>query len=299
MDVFREVQGDVRYDEPMRRHSSFRIGGPADVFISPASVDDLCTVLRVTNKMGMPVVVIGAGTNLLVSDEGLRGCVVRVGHHLGAVQREGNILTADAGVPLPRLAGMAADWGLSGLEFAAGIPGSVGGAIVMNAGVHGADMSAVVDGVQVADHSGNLTFVLGSEMEFGYRNSRIRARRKLVVTAAVLSLIPGKVEQIRETMAAHLRKRRQTQPLGQPCAGSIFKNPPGDYAGRLIEQCGLKGYKVNDAMISPVHANFIVNTGDAHATDVMQLIAIARQRVLEQCGVSLQLELETIGLEGF
>jgi UDP-N-acetylmuramate dehydrogenase len=299
LDLFQQVQGEVRFDEPMRRHSSFRIGGPADVFVSPAHVDDLCTVLHATHMHGMPVMTVGAGTNLLVSDEGVRGCVVKIGRGMGSMHHDGDLLTVGAGSPIARVARWAGDLSLSGLEFAEGIPGSVGGAIVMNAGAHGSDISRVVERVQVADQTGNLVLLPQSQLEFGYRTSLIRITQDLTVTAATFRLTADAPELIRERMRAFGERRRRTQPLGKPCAGSVFKNPPGDYAARLIESCGLKGYKINDAMVSSLHANFIINVGRAKAVDVMRLIETIRKRVLDDRGVYLQLELEVIGLEGY
>jgi|LSQX01.1.fsa_nt_gb UDP-N-acetylmuramate dehydrogenase len=298
LDLFRHIQGEVRFDEPMRRHSSFRIGGPADVFVSPAGVDDLCTVLREAGECEMPVTIIGAGTNLLVSDEGIRGCVIKIGRGLGGMRREGERVIAGAGAPIAKVARWAAGLGLSGLEFAEGIPGSVGGAVTMNAGAHGSDISCVLEEVQVADKSGQLFNLPGSQLELGYRTSVIRTEHEFTVTAATFQMTTDTTEAIFERMQAIGERRRRTQPLGQACAGSIFKNPPGDYAARLIESCGLKGLRINDAMVSPVHANFIVNVGNAKAVDVIRLIETVRQRVLDDTGVHLQLELEIIGLEG-
>lgn len=299
VDLWQQVQGEVRFDEPMRRYTSFRIGGPADVFVSPAHVEDLCTVLHVTQLNGMPVTVVGAGTNLLVSDEGIRGCVVKIGRGIGSMQQEDDLLRVGAGVPIARVARWAADLGLSGLEFAEGIPGSVGGAIVMNAGAHGSDISHVVEQVQIAERSGDLVLLPSSRLEFGYRSSLIRATHDLTVTSATFRLSADAPDLIQERMQAIGERRRRTQPLGKPCAGSVFKNPPGDYAARLIESCGLKGYKVNDAMVSTLHANFIINVGRAKAVDVARLIETIRKRVLDDTGILLQLELEVIGLEGY
>lgn len=291
-----EVQGEVLFDEPLRLYTSLRIGGPADILVSPAGVADLRTVMRLTHWHRVPVTIIGHGTNVLVADEGVAGCVVRIGRSMGAISHMAGGLRAEAGVPLPKLAREAARLGLAGLEFAGGIPGTVGGAVVMNAGAHDADISKIVSEIETVNAGGEINALTAAQMDYGYRTSALRRDHTLAVAAAAFRLLPGDQNVIYERMQAFAARRRRTQPQGQPSAGSVFQNPPGGYAGRLIEQCGLKGTAVGGAAVSPLHANFIVNTGGASAGDVMALISLIRQRVAEMCGVHLELELELIGV---
>lgn len=292
-----QVQGRVLLDEPLRLHTSLRIGGPADVFVSPAGLEDLRTALRITHQHGVPVVILGNGTNVLVSDQGVRGCVIQIGRGLGNIRNDESNICAEAGVPLPKLAREAARLGLSGLEFAAGIPGTVGGAVVMNAGTHEGDISDIIQEIHVVDKMGELAVLLPAQMQFGYRMSTVRAHHEVVVVAASFRLVPRDHGQIRDKMQALAERRRRTQPLGLPTAGSVFRNPPGDYAGRLIDQCGLKGVAIGGALVSPVHGNFIVNNGDARASDVISLIQLIRDRVNQSTGLHLELELELVGIQ--
>lgn len=290
-----QLPGEVRFNEPLRLHTSFRIGGPADVFVSPASIADLCKVLQLAQEHGCAVTVLGSGTNVLVGDAGVRGCVVQIGKKLGAVEFAGESVYAEAGCPLPKLAKMAAEHGLSGLEFAGGIPGTVGGAVVMNAGAHGGDISKITEAIQVVDRSGTAAWLTRDEMQFAYRTSLLHQRPDLTVAAGRFRLQPGNQNHIWSNMKSLADRRKNTQPLGKPCCGSVFQNPPGDFAGRLIEQCGLKGATIGGAMVSPMHANFIVNTGDATAKDVLALIDLVRKRVAECAGVRLELEVQLVG----
>jgi len=290
------IQGEVRCHERLDRYTSFRIGGPADIFVSPRSVEDVSAVKELAAAEEVPVTVIGGGSNLLVADEGVRGIVMRIGRGLSQVAWDGARVQVEAGAPLPLVAKEAARRGLAGLEFAGGIPGTVGGALVMNAGAHDGCMAYVVRRVLVIGDNGGAFSLDGAAMEFGYRTSRLQRERELVVVQAELELRPGDRDAVQAKMLEYLERRRRTQPLGTKNAGSIFKNPPGDFAGRLLELAGCKGLAVGDAVVSPVHANFIINRGAASAADVRRLIDLMRSRVQREFGVELELE---VGLLGF
>ena len=289
------LRGEVRVDEPLKRHTTYRIGGPADLFVLPACVEDVLWTLRLSREAGATVFVMGAGSNLLVSDRGVRGVVLCLGQAMGRVEFEGERVRACAGVLLPRLAKLAAGRGLSGLEWAGGVPGTVGGAVAMNAGAHGSDTSRSLVAAHLASSDGELVVCPGEELGFEYRKSRLVRAGGYVVVAAEFRLEPGSVLEIEGRMKEFAARRRRTQPLGLPSSGSVFKNPPGDYAGRLIEAASLKGTRVGGAQVSTVHANFIVNTGDASADDVRRLIELVRRRVKEEFGVTLELEVELVG----
>lgn len=295
-ELARRLAGEVRCREPLDRYTSFRIGGPADVFVSPRSVEDIVVVQEMARAAGVPVTIIGGGSNLLVADAGIRGVVVRVGRGLSRVLWDGPRVQVDAGAPLPLLAKEAARRGLSGLEFAGGIPGTVGGALVMNAGAHDGCVAHVVRRVLVVTETGRTAELDGAAMEFAYRASRLQRDKGLVAVRAWLELVPGDPDLVQAKMRAYLEKRRRTQPLGTKNAGSIFKNPPGDFAGRLLEAAGCKGMAQGDAVVSPLHANFIINRGSASAADVRRLIDRMRSRVQAEFDTELELE---VGLLGF
>lgn len=286
------VRGDVRSCEPMSRHTSFRVGGPADLYVRPADFPSLEAARAILAEAGLPVLVIGLGTNLLVRDGGIRGAVVSTAR-LSGWRVDGTRMLAQSGSPLAALAREAARQGLSGLEFAAGIPGTLGGAVVMNAGAHGMSMADVVERVTVQGRGGRAV-LQRDELGFTYRSSRLRGR-DLVVVEAVLNLQPSSSTQVRQRMEELLEVRRRTQPRGVPSAGSFFRNPPGLAAGFLIEQAGCKGMRVGGAEVSPVHANFLVNVGGATAADILALAARVRERVAERFGLWLEPEVEIVG----
>lgn len=286
----------VRVQEPLSRYTSLRIGGNADYFAIPSSPAALSAALQAAWEAGCPVTIMGGGTNLLVADAGVRGMVVRLGRELGAVAWDGPCVEAQAGASLPALARQALERSLSGLEFAAGIPGTLGGAIAMNAGAHDGDMARLVEKVEAVRLDGSRLSLDAAACQFRYRGSRFLTGEGLIVVSSRLRLAPGDPAAIREKMGYYLDRRRRTQPLGTKNAGSIFKNPPGDYAGRLIEEAGCKGWREGKAEVSPLHANFIVNTGGATAAEVFQLVQRVRRRVQERFGITLELE---VGLLGF
>ncbi|MGE5576390.1 MAG: UDP-N-acetylmuramate dehydrogenase [Syntrophothermus sp.] len=286
---------EVKSREPMWRHTSFRIGGPAELYIEPHDEEELAGLLVYLRGKGIPYLVVGNGTNLLVSDAGIEGAVIHLGDGFRKIRIEGTVIKAGAAAPLIRVAMEAASAGLSGLEFAGGIPGSLGGALYMNAGAHGSDISRVVERVRVIHReSGGIEELDAKVLEFGYRTSLLR-RRGYVALGAELALARGVPAEIRARMDEFTKRRRTTQPQGLPNAGSIFRNPPGQAAGRLIEEAGAKGMTVGGAEVSTVHANFIVNRGEATASDVLKLISRVQALVEEHHGIRLEREIEFVG----
>jgi UDP-N-acetylmuramate dehydrogenase len=287
------VEGEVRRGEPMSRHTSFRIGGPADLFIVCDTLAGLAVATEVLREAQMPWVVIGKGTNLLVSDDGYRGAVILLGREFRKRVREGTVVRAGAGAVLAHVVQDAFYHGLSGLEFAVGIPGTLGGALAMNAGSRDVWMSSVVDSVTLFVPGQGLSLVHGPEIDWGYRRSGLDARG--IIVEAELRLREGDPVRIRYEMERSLARRRQTQPLGKPSAGSVFVNPPGLSAGRLIEEAGLKNTRLGGARVSDIHANFIVNDGGATAADVLGLVRKIKLIVKETHGVDLRPEIRFLG----
>jgi len=288
----------VRLNEPLARHTFYRIGGPADLFFRAQSAGELATAVKLARQSGVPCFVLGIGTNLLVSDYGVRGLVVQNRARAVTWTEMGDQMwvTAESGASLSRLARQAARQGWAGLTWACGIPGTVGGGVVQNAGAHGACLADVLQSVTVLDEGDAAQRIPAGNLELGYRSSIFKEKtgRAWVILAAEMVLQRGDPEELAARIAGHDAWRRERQPVGASC-GSVFKNPPGDYAGRLIEAAGLKGQRVGGAEISPLHANFIVNAGGAMARDVVALIDRARDEVKRQFGVSLELEIELVG----
>lgn len=286
--------GDISALEPMSRHTSWRIGGPADIFVRAAGVEQLKRVIILSNLHDIPVTIAGAGTNLLVRDGGIRGLVIKLGGELTALSVQGDKITAGGGASLFKLAKMAMEAGVGGLAWAYGIPGTVGGAVLMNAGAGESSMSQVLEEVVLLDFQGHTFTRRADEMAFGYRKS-ILQKEKCIVLQAVIGGYFQTREIIKGEMDQGIARRKATQPLEYPNAGSVFKNPAGDSAGRLIEASGCKGLKVGYAQVSQKHANFIINLGGARARDVLELISIVRERVREYCGVDLETEIQVLG----
>lgn len=286
--------GQVLVQEPMSQHTSFHIGGPADILVIPSSVQGLLQVLELARTWQVPVTVIGNGTNLLVRDKGIRGLVIKLGNAIKEWQVESSRITFSSGLSLAMAAHVALDAGLTGMEFAAGIPGSVGGAIYMNAGAYGGEMKNIVTEVTVLDRQGQTRIIPAGEMCFGYRSSAIQGTENLIL-AATVQLQPGDPEKITAKMADLAARRRDKQPLELPSAGSTFKRPAGNFAGTLIDKAGLKGFSVGDAQVSVKHAGFIVNTGHASCADVLQLITAVQEKVFASAGVHLEPEVLIIG----
>ena len=282
-------------NEPMSKHTTLRLGGPADYLVFPRSADEIKALFAEAGAYNMPVTVIGHGSNLLVKDGGIRGLVISVSKNMRQIRREGSNLIAQAGAMLAGAASEAADAGLSGLEFASGIPGTVGGAVTMNAGAYGGEMAQVVTRVNGITPDGKPVTLSNEEMQFGYRSSVI-GQLNFVVTEAVFTLLRGEPEEIRARMAELNAKRAEKQPLDQPSAGSTFKRPEGFFAAALIDQCGLKGYAVGGAQVSMKHAGFLINNGGT-SKDFLELITKVQQIVEERVGVKLEPEVRIIGDE--
>lgn len=280
----------LRFWEPMSNHTSFRIGGPVEVMAFPQDGEELAELLRVSALLDCKPVILGAGTNVLAPDDGMSGLVICLKDCLGGMERlEETLVYVAAGVTMTRAAVFAANLGLSGLEFAHGIPGTVGGGVYMNAGAYGGEICQVCEYVDVMDFSGNVRRMTGEEMGFSYRHSVLEEEPGIVIGAA-FRLTPAPAEQIREQMRLLQSKRSASQPLDKPSAGSAFKRPVGGYAAALIDQAGLKGFRVGDAAISEKHAGFAVNLGKATAAEVQELLAQVSDRVYENTGIRLEPE---------
>lgn len=282
--------------EPMSRHTSFRIGGPADVMALPQNESELQALLLKARASRTPVTLIGNGSNLLVRDKGIRGLVVKLGNMLNDIEAKGSSITFGSGVSLALAPKKAASLGLSGLEFAVGIPGSIGGAVYMNAGAYDGEMAKVVAAVRVMNAAGELKELKAEQLDFAYRHTALQGSGWFV-TSVTVALQPGEQEAIDAKMADFSQRRISKQPLELPSAGSMFKRPPGYFAGTLIDQTGLKGYTVGGAQVSRKHAGFVVNIGGATAADVLQLIADVQEKVYAAHGVRLEPEVLVLGEE--
>lgn len=295
MERLQEVAGTecVLGEEPMCRHTTFRIGGPADVFVAPDTVEKVAQVIRVCREAGVPFYIVGNGSNLLVSDDGYRGVIVQIYKNLNAIQTDGETITAEAGAMLSVIAKRAQAVSLTGFEFASGIPGTIGGAVVMNAGAYGGELRDVLQEATVLTKEGEIRTVSAEELKLGYRYSVI-PEREWIVLAAKLRLKSGDPEMIRKRMEELKVQRVTKQPLDLPSAGSTFKRPEGYFAGKLIMDAGLRGFCVGGAQISQKHCGFVVNTGNATAKDVQNLIREVQTRVKEQFGVQLEPEVKML-----
>ena len=287
-------EDNVLVDEPMSEHTTFKVGGPADLYVIPEDAGEVREVLRACDEAGVERFVLGRGSDLLVSDEGYRGVIVAVADGLTGVAVDGTEITCQAGVDLREASEMACELGLSGLEFACGIPGSVGGACFMNAGAYGGCIADVLKCVRVVTPDGSVDTIDAADLELGYRRSRV-ASDGLVVLSATFDLEKGDPEKIRATMDDLMRQREEKQPLELPSAGSTFKRPEGYFAGKLIMDAGLQGYRVGGAEVSRKHAGFVVNVGGATAADVHAVIEHVQDEVERQFGVRLQPEVRFLG----
>ena len=284
----------VREQERLCHHTTFKIGGPADLFIEPTTMAELSFVLRTIHEFQVPVTIIGCGSNILVKDGGIRGAVVSVRHMTQIMDCNDNVLCIGSGYMLKDASEFAWENGLTGLEFAIGIPGTLGGAVFMNAGAYDGEMSHVVTAVRAVDFQGNIKECDASHLDFGYRHSVFHDNHE-VIGEVIMTLKPGDKNVIKARMDELTEKRESKQPLEFASAGSTFKRPPGYFAGTLIEQTGLKGLSVGDAQVSHKHAGFVINTGSASAKDVLDLIAEVQRRVYDQHGVHLEPEVRMIG----
>lgn len=284
----------VREEEYLRHHTTFKIGGPADLFVEPTTMAELSFALRTIHEFDVPVTIIGCGSNILVKDGGIRGAVVSVRHMTQIMDCNDNVLCIGSGYMLKDASEFAWENGLTGLEFAIGIPGTLGGAVFMNAGAYDGEMSHVVTAVRAVDFQGNIKEYDASHLDFGYRHSVFHDNHE-VIGEVIMTLKPGDKTVIKARMDELTEKRESKQPLEFASAGSTFKRPPGYFAGTLIEQTGLKGLSVGDAQVSHKHAGFVINTGSASAKDVLDLIAEVQRRVYDQHGVHLEPEVRMIG----
>ncbi|MFE4521358.1 UDP-N-acetylmuramate dehydrogenase [Cytobacillus firmus] len=287
--------GTVKENEPMANHTTMKIGGPADLFIEPYSIDSLAKAMDLIRQYKVNWRAIGRGSNLLVSDGGIEGVVIKLGRGMDQLDLNGTELRAGGGYSLVALSTIISKKGLSGLEFASGIPGSVGGAVYMNAGAHGSDISQILTKAHVLFEDGKMDWLTKDEMEFSYRTSVLQKKRPGIVLEAVFQLTEGDREKISSAMQKNKDYRKETQPWNFPCAGSIFRNPLPEYAGQLIEKAGLKGHSIGGAQISNMHGNFIVNAGDAKAEDVLALIQHIKDTIFDMYGVKMETEVEIIG----
>lgn len=284
----------VARDEPMANHTTWKIGGPADWFIAVRDREQLLATIRILQSQQVPWTVIGRGSNTLVTDAGIRGAVIKLEADFQELRFDGCHVHVGAAYSFIRLSVMAAKMGLTGLEFAGGIPGTVGGAVYMNAGAHGSDVARVLRTAELLLPGGEVVERTPEQLEFSYRHSNLQAERAIVLSAQFM-LEYGDRKVIAAAMASYKERRQRTQPWQQPCAGSVFRNPEGTFAARLIEEAGLKGKSIGGAQISELHANFIVNLGDATARDVMDLIQWIQSEIERRTGIRLRPEVLIIG----
>ncbi|AIE59563.1 UDP-N-acetylmuramate dehydrogenase [Bacillus methanolicus] len=287
--------GKVKENEPLANHTTIKIGGPADLFIEPSSIDNLIKTMDLIREYNVKWRAIGRGSNLLVSDKGIEGAVIKLGPGLDGLEVNDTVVKVGGGHSLVSLATMISRKGLSGLEFAGGIPGSVGGAVYMNAGAHGSDISNILVKAHILFEDGTMEWLTNDEMEFSYRTSVLQKKRPGIVVEAVFQLEKGEKEEILSVLQKNKDYRKETQPWNFPCAGSIFRNPLPHYAGKLIESAGLKGHSIGGAMISEMHGNFIVNTGNAKADDVLSLIQHIKDTIYNLYQIKMETEVEIIG----
>ena len=281
-------------EEPMRLHTTFRIGGPAQFFVIPRTQEEAAAAVRLCRSEGAPYYIIGNGSNLLVSDKGYRGVVIQLFKEFSDINIEGTRIRAQAGASLAKIAAEALRAGLAGFEFAAGIPGTLGGACIMNAGAYGGEMKDVLLAVTVLTKDGEIREIPREELDMGYRTSRA-SREGWIVLGAAIELARGDGKEIRAKMEDLKQRRTDKQPLEYPSAGSTFKRPEGYFAGKLIQDAGLKGLRVGDAMVSEKHSGFVVNCGNATAADVDGLIRLVQEKVREDSGITLEPEVRRLG----
>lgn len=284
----------VLTNEPMSKHTTFRIGGPADYFVCPENIEEVQKVVCLCNEMDMPFYLLGNGSNLLVGDKGYRGVIIRLYKQMDKIEVSGTKIKAQAGALLVKVANEACKNGLTGLEFAGGIPGTLGGAVMMNAGAYGGEMKDVLEEVTVLTKEGEILTLNKEELELGYRTSII-GRKGYIALEVILRLKEKNADEIRAYMNELREKRVTKQPLEYASAGSTFKRPEGHFAGQLIEQAGLRGFQVGDAQVSEKHCGFVINRGQATAKDVMDLMREVSAKVEEKFGVTLEPEVKRLG----
>lgn len=294
-DLQQIITGPCLFGEPMSRHTTYGIGGPADAFVAPQDIGELRTVLKFANERDISTTVIGSGSNLLVSDEGIRGIVIRLNGYFNDIQINGNLISTGCNVMLGKLVNTVSSLSLSGCESLVGIPGTVGGAIFMNAGAYKQEISVHLSSVDIMTLDGIKSTISAEDIAFGYRSSSLS--RETILLKADFHFPTGDETKIQANMKSAREKRKSTQPLSMRSAGSVFKNPEKSAAGYLIDKAGLKGFTSGEAQISEKHANFFVNTGNAKATDILSLIQHVKSSVIDQFGIELELEIKLIGFE--
>lgn len=288
-------QDSIKYNEPMKKHTTMRVGGPCDCMVEPSSIEEIQKVLEYARKNNIKYYVIGNGSNLLVKDEGVHALIIKIANKFSGVEVNGEHIKAYSGCSVPKLSQIAKENSLSGLEFACGIPGSVGGGIRMNAGAYGSEMVNVVEKVGFLDENGKLNEIDGKDAHFTYRHSMFVENPKYIVVYAIYKLQKGNKDEISKIMEENMNSRKQKQPIEYPNFGSVFKRPEGYFVGKLVDECGLKGYKIGGAQVSTKHSGFMVNIEDATCKDVLDLIEYVKKKVYEKFNVKLQEEVVILG----
>lgn len=287
------AEDNIKLNEPLSVHTSFKIGGPCDLMIEPTNKNEIIKTLKLLKKHEIPIFVLGRGSNIIVSDKGIKGAVVKLSEKFSQITIKGSKLISESGALLKDVSTLAKDMGLSGLEFACGIPGNIGGAVTMNAGAYLGEMKDVISSVTLLDENYKEITLENKEMDFGYRSSIVQKKNYIVLSAS-FDLTPKSSEEIKKLMDEYDKKRAEKQPLDMPSAGSIFKRPEGYYAGALIDECGLRGLSYRGAKVSDKHCGFIVNCGGATSEDVMTLIDIVKKTVFDKKNVMLEREVKFI-----
>ena len=285
----------IKYNEPMKKHTTMKVGGPCDCMVEPSSIEEIQKVLEYVKENNIKYYIIGNGSNLLVKDEGVHALIIKIANKFSGFEVNGEYIKAYSGCSVPKLSQIAKENSLSGLEFACGIPGSVGGGIRMNAGAYGSEMVNVVEKVGFLDENGNLKEIDGKDAHFTYRHSMFVDNPQYVVVYAIYKLQKGNKDEISKIMEENMNSRKQKQPIEYPNFGSVFKRPEGYFVGKLVDDCGLKGYKIGGAQVSTKHSGFMINTGDATCKDVLDLIEYVKEKVYEKFNVKLQEEVVILG----
>ena len=288
-------QDSIKYNEPMKKHTTMRVGGPCDCMVEPSSIEEIQKILEYARKNNIKYYVIGNGSNLLVKDEGVHALIIKIANKFSGVEVNGEHIKAYSGCSVPKLSQIAKENSLSGLEFACGIPGSVGGGIRMNAGAYGSEMVNVVEKVGFLDENGKLNEIDGKDAHFTYRHSMFVENPNYIVVYAIYKLQKGNKDEISKIMEENMNSRKQKQPIEYPNFGSVFKRPEGYFVGKLVDECGLKGYKIGGAQVSTKHSGFMVNIEDATCKDVLDLIEYVKKKVYEKFNVKLQEEVVVLG----
>lgn len=294
IDKLREISENIKLNEEMKNHTTFKIGGPADIFISAGSAEEIQKVIALCKETGTPCMVMGNGSNMLVSDKGIRGVVLQVGNKMASCRIDGEKVYAEAGILMSALAKKILAAELTGFEFASGIPGTLGGGIYMNAGAYGGELKDIIEEVTYIDENNEIRTAKNAELDFGYRHSMFETG-KYVILSCIITLRKGAAEEIKALMSDYMKRRNDKQPVSMPSAGSTFKRPEGYFAGKLIQDAGLMGYCAGGAQVSEKHAGFVVNKGGATAQDVLDLIKHIQKTVKEKFGVDLEPEIRLIG----